>query len=95
MMGRPQEVVRLEHQITRGIPLICDSCQNAVIGPRFECVNCSSYNICLTCELTLLETRGQAQSNQRRGPLLKAVNSRASQDHPIDHIFKIHLELEK
>ena len=31
----------------------CDVCRDDIVGPRFECIHCPSFNCCASCEIKL------------------------------------------
>eukprot|EP00913_Durusdinium_trenchii_P035693 g33398.t1 len=43
----------------------CDICSKGILGPRFRCIHCPSYNACLKCESKLGSDTG-AQGGRKR-----------------------------
>eukprot|EP01035_Chromulina_nebulosa_P010253 gene10253-13789_t len=39
------------HELCEGEPLLCDHCDEAIVGARLKCLHCPSFNMCLSCHL--------------------------------------------
>jgi hypothetical protein len=48
MLSKPK--AETKHEIIDGVDLTCDACSESIIGPRFECIHCPSFNCCTGCE---------------------------------------------
>jgi hypothetical protein len=51
IVEKPQPETK--HEIIEGVSLMCDVCRMDIVGPRFECIHCPSYNCCAGCEARL------------------------------------------
>lgn len=51
-----------QHEVSHNIP--CSKCSKNICGLRFCCLNCSSYNLCLSC----LAKHGQAHEAEKKWP---------------------------
>ena len=45
-----------KHEIETDLNMKCDACHEDIIGPRFECIHCPTFNCCTGCESKLEET---------------------------------------
>lgn len=79
----PREVARVRHEIMEGVPQQCDCCQQPIEGPRFECVNCHSFQLCISCELAML---GNSTTISEASQQLLRLHAR--------HLFVVHLRAE-
>lgn len=53
--SRPLPQLNVEEVRLRGANLRhpfthCSSCEQDIVGPRFRCIHCPDYNLCVTCE---------------------------------------------
>jgi len=55
---KPHIVARIDG---RGIPFMCSSCHDPIKGPRFQCLHCPSFDICMKCEKQYVEGGGSRQ----------------------------------
>lgn len=47
---KPDEAQQVKHYIiTNEIPMTCDGCRQDIVGPRINCLNCPSTNLCFDC----------------------------------------------
>lgn len=52
-MVKPDKAHEIRHEIVHGMPLPCDFCCNAIIGPLIRCLNCPSTTMCLQCNSSI------------------------------------------
>lgn len=45
----PKEAQKYHHMIASDTPFLCDCCHEEIVGPMLRCLNCESWNGCLSC----------------------------------------------
>ena len=72
---RLQRDAREEHLLMPGVPVQCDGCGEAIVGPRLQCVQCEgAVELCIGCV-------GKAAHG-------KALPLRDGRLHPKQHVFR-------
>ena len=72
---RLQRDAREEHLLVVGVPVQCDGCGEAIVGPRLQCVHCEgAVELCIGCV-------GKAAHG-------KAMALRDGRMHPKQHVFR-------
>ena len=72
---RLQRDAREEHLLMPGVPVQCDGCGEAIVGPRLQCVQCEgAVELCIACV-------GKAAHG-------KALPLRDGRLHPKQHVFR-------
>jgi hypothetical protein len=72
---RLQRDAREEHLLMAGVPVQCDGCGEAIVGPRLQCVHCEgAVELCIGCV-------GKAAHG-------KAMALRDGRMHPKQHVFR-------
>ena len=72
---RLQRDAREEHLLMAGVPVQCDGCGEAIVGPRLQCVQCEgAVELCIGCV-------GKAAHG-------KAMALRDGRLHPKQHVFR-------
>jgi hypothetical protein len=47
----PERAAQHRHMAGPDVPIQCDVCNEAIVGPRAECVHCPSHDRCIRCHL--------------------------------------------
>lgn len=51
-------------EVEPGLPLLCDGCQEPLVGARFRCLHCPSFECCMRCEMNI--SLGQTMRHEER-----------------------------
>jgi len=68
--------------IEEGEPLRCDGCHAAIVGLRFDCINCPSFSCCEICNAKI--DIGCCDNHPSRGHIFKIVQSPQQAEQPAD-----------
>lgn len=56
--------------VAPGEPMNCDGCKKQIVGPRFECIHCPSFSLCLACERQLCQGRALQDCRATHGLMI-------------------------
>ena len=58
----PQKHNELLQEISDGVPLPCDVCDQQIVGPCVQCIDCPSFVSCVPCNSNYSEIMGEDSS---------------------------------
>ena len=72
-LGRERRMQRdacEEHFLVGGVPVVCDGCGEALVGPRWQCIHCEGVDLCVGCVARAATGKGLALRDGSRHPKL-------------------------